>query len=278
MYKDLIVATTGQGDDAAAFEAACALVAEGGGHVAVLVQVSVPIPDGGGMGLFPAGAFVALYEEVHQQGEAARDRWKAALARAGVPGEVRLVDDVLSSPPQTATSQARYADMALIGLGRQGELPVAVHDQLAKMLTGSGRPVLAVPQGARPPPYRRILLGWRAGPNAARAVHDALPMLSRAELVDVLCIDPDRNDSGPGGDPGTDIATHLARHGIAAAVHVEVSGGDEPGALLLRRARALGSDLLVMGGYGHSRLREWALGGTTRYVLTNAALPVFLSH
>lgn len=278
MYKDLIVATTGRGDDAAAFAAACALVAESGGHVAVLVQVHVPVPDGGGMGMFPAGAFVSLYEEVHRQGEEARDRWQEALHRSGVAGEVRLVEDVLSSPPQTATSQARYADMAVIGLGRQGELPAQVHDQLAKMLTGSGRPVLAVANGAKPPPYRRILIGWRAGPNAARAVHDALPMLARADAIDVLCIDPDRNDCGPGGDPATDIATHLSRHGLAAAVHVEVSGGDEPGALLLRHGRTLGADLLVMGGYGHSRLREWALGGTTRYVLGNTTLPVLMSH
>lgn len=278
MYKDLIVATTGHGDDAAAFATARALAATDDGHVAVLVQVRVPVPDGGGMGLFPAEAFVALYEEIHKQGLATRDRWQETLAKAEVAGEVRLVEDVLSSPPQTATFQARYADLALIGLGRQGELPVDVHDQLAKILTGSGRPVLAVAHGARPPPYRRVLVGWRAGANAARAVHDALPLLQRAASIDVLCIDPHRNDSEYGGDPGTDIARHLARHGLPVTVHVEVSGGDEPGAVLLRCARSLGSDLIVMGGYGHSRLREWALGGTTRHVLANTTLPVFLSH
>ena len=278
MYKDLIVATTGHGDDAAAFATACALAAPDGGHVAVLVQVRVPVPDGGGIGLFPAEAFVALYEDVHRLGLENRDRWEEALRRSGAMGEVRLVEDVLSSPPQTATFQARYTDLALIGLGRQGELPVDVHDQLAKMLTGSGRPVIAVSHGASPPPYRRVLVGWRAGANAARAVHDALPLLHRADAIDVLCIDPRRNDSEYGGDPGTDIARHLARHGLSVTVHVEASGGDEPGAVLLRCARALGADLLVMGGYGHSRLREWALGGTTRHVLTHAALPVFLSH
>ena len=278
MYKDLIVATTGHGDDAAAFSTACALAAGDGGHVAVLVQVRVPLPDGGGIGLFPAEAFVALYEEVHRQGVENRDHWEEALRRSGVAGEVRLVEDVLSSPPQTATFQARYTDLAVIGLGRQGELPVDVHDQLAKMLTGSGRPLIAVSRGAKPPPYRRILVGWRAGANAARAVHDALPLLRRADAIDVLCIDPRTDEGGTGADPCTDIARHLGRHGLPVAVHVEVSGGDEPGAVLLRKARTLGADLLVMGGYGHSRLREWALGGTTRHVLANAALPVFLSH
>lgn len=278
MYKDLIVATTGHGDDAAAFSTACALASADGGHVAVLVQVRVPVPDGGGVGLFPAEAFVAMYEEVHRLGMENGDRWKDALRQSGVPGEVRLSEDVLSSPPRTAALQARYADLALIGLGPPGELPVDVHDQLAKLLTGSGRPVVAVSHGARPPPYRRVVVGWRPGAHAARAVHDALPLLARAEAVDVVCVEPRRGDGGYGGDPGADIARHLSRHDLRVTVHVKPDAGDEPGAVLLRSARELEADLLVMGGYGHSRLREWMLGGTTRHVLAHATLPVFLSH
>lgn len=277
MFKDLLVATTGQGDDEAAFAAACALAGTRG-HVAVLVQVAVPIPDTGGMGMFPAAAFVALHEQVHRRGEADCERWREALRRAGVMGEVRLAEDLLASPPQTAALHARYADLAVVGLAADGQLPVDLHDQVARVLSASGRPLLAVPSGAAPKAPARILIGWRPGANATRAVHDAMPLLERAEAIDVVCVDPRRGQGGHGEDPGADIARHLARHDLAVTVHVESSEGDEPGHVLLRRARELGSDLLVMGGYSHSRLREWALGGTTRYILKHATLPVLLAH
>jgi nucleotide-binding universal stress UspA family protein len=277
MFKDFLVATTGQGDDAAAFAAACAL-AETGGHVAVLVQVRVPIPDGGAMGMFPVEAFVALHEQLHRDGVASCDRWREALRRSGVMGEVRLAEDLLSSPPQTAAMQAHYADLAILGLAGHGALPVDVHDQAARLLSGSGRPLLVIPPRHTPSPFARIAIGWRPSANATRAVHDALPLLARATAIDVLCVDPRRGESAHGDDPGADIARHLARHGLTVTVHVVSGGGEEPGAVLQRRARELGASLLVVGGYGHSRLREWAFGGTTRYLLGNATLPVFMAH
>jgi nucleotide-binding universal stress UspA family protein len=278
MFKDLFVATTGQGDDAAAVATACRLAGTDGGHVAVLVQVPVPIPDGGVMGVFPADAFLALHETLHRQAVAECERWRGQLQRAGAAGEVRLAEDMLSSLPQTAALQARYCDLAVVGLGGRGTLPLDVHDQVARILSASGRPLLVVPQGCRPTSYPRIAIGWQPSANAARAVHDALPLLLRASVIDVLCVDPRRGSGAHGAEPGADIARHLARHGLAVTVHVEDGGGDEPGAVLLRRARELGADLLVAGGYGHSRLHEWALGGTTRHLLMHATLPVLLAH
>ena len=279
MFKDLLVATTGHGDDAAAFATACALAAPEDGHVAVLVQVRVPVPDsGGGLGMFPVEAYVALREQLQRDGEADRARWQEAIRRSGVKGEVRVSMDAWSSPPQTAAQQARYADVTLIGLGERGSLPVEVHDQVARVLSGSGRPLLAVHQGCQAANLDRIAIAWHPGASATRAVHDALPLLARAKVIYVVCIDPKPGENGHGEDPGTDIARHLARHGLTVTVHVDSSGGDEPGDVLLRRCRELGAGLLVMGGYSHSRLREWALGGTTRYVLKHATLPVFMAH
>jgi nucleotide-binding universal stress UspA family protein len=278
MFKDLLVATTGQGDDAAAFASACELARAGNGHVAVLVQVSVPLPDGGAMGLFPVDAYVALHGQAHAQGEADCARWRESLRLAGVMGEVRLAEDMLSSVPQTAAMHARYADLAVVGLAAPGSLPIDLHDQVARLLSGSGRPLLVVPRGARPSPGARIAIGWQPGASAARAVHDALPLLRRAKAIDLICVDPRRDERDHGAEPGADIARHLARHDLKVTVHVEAGEGDEPGQVLLRRVRELGADLLVAGGYGHSRLREWVLGGTTRYLLKNTPLPVFLAH
>jgi len=278
MFRDLLVATTGQGDDEAALATACRLADTDGGHVAVLVQVPVPIPDGGVMGMFPADAFLALHATLHRQAVAECERWREQLRRTGVMGEVRLAEDMLSSLPQTAALQARYCDLAVVGLGERGSLPLDVHDQVARILSASGRPVLVVPHGTKPTSYPRIAIGWQPSANAARAVHDALPLLLRASVIDVICVDPRRGTGAHGAEPGADIARHLARHGLAVTVHVETGAGEEPGVVLLRRARELGADLLVAGGYGHSRLHEWALGGTTRYLLAHATLPVLMAH
>lgn len=278
MFRDLLVATTGHGDDAAAFSTGCALAGTEG-HVNVLVQARVPIPDvGGAMGMFPVEAYVALHDQLRADGEAACARWRGALEHAGVMGEVRFAMDAWSSPSQTAAQHAHYADLSVVGLGARGSLPYEVHDQVAKLLTGSGRPVLAVPHGARPPSFTRAVIGWKPGAHAVRAVHDAMPWLARAAAVVVVCVNPVKGESAHGDEPGADIARHLARLGLPVTVQVDAGAADEPGEALLRRCRELGAGVLVMGGYGHSRLREWALGGTTRYMLKHADVPLFLSH
>ena len=277
MVKDLLVTTTGRGDDVAAFNAACTLARASDGHVAVLTQVRVPLPVGDAMGLFPADAFVAEHQRLRAAAEAGNQRWRERLAQAGVKGEVRLSEDLLTSPPLTAAIQARYADLAVIGLGAQDALPVEVHDQVATILARAGRPLLVVPSGTKPFAANRVLVAWQPSANASRALHEALPLLARASAIDVICVDPRRGERDHGEDPGADIARHLARHDLRVTVYVETGAGEEPGEVLLRRAHELGAGLLVMGGYGHSRLREWALGGTTRHVLRHAALPVLMS-
>jgi nucleotide-binding universal stress UspA family protein len=277
MFKDLLVATTGQGDDAAAFAAACALAGVDG-HVAVLVQERVVLPAGGVMAPFPVEAFVVLHEQAQRQGEAACARWREALRLAGVAGEVRFAMDVLSSPPQTAALHSHYADLAVVGLGAPGVLDAGVAETVARLLSESGRPVLVVPKDGQWAPPERIAIAWRPGASAARVVHEALPLLARARVVDVLCVDPHRGEGGHGDDPGADIARHLARHGLAVTVHVDSGAGGEPADVLLRRCRELGAGLLVMGGRGRSRLHEWLVGGTTRHVLAHAPLPVLLAQ
>jgi len=278
MFKDLLVATTGIGDDAAAFASACALARSDDAHVAVLVQVEVPTQDAGTVGMFPVEAFVAMHEQAVRQGEAERARWRNVLERAGVRGEVRLAANLLSSPPRTAAFQAHYADLVLMGLASHGTLPGPVHDQVSKVLHDSGRPLLVVPEGCSPSAYARVAIAWHPGSSAARAVHDAMPFLERASAIDVICANPEPGEGNHGPEPGSDIALHLARHGLDVRVHCEDDRGDEPGRIVLRCAREFGATLLVMGGYSHSRMREWVLGGTTRHVLMHSHLPVLMSH
>jgi nucleotide-binding universal stress UspA family protein len=123
-----------------------------------------------------------------------------------------------------------------------------------------------------------VVIAWNSAREAARAVHDAMPLLIAAEAVTVLTIDPREGPQGHGELPGADISLHLARHGVKAQVERTVSADLPVGEVLLSRLADLGADLLVMGAYGHSRMRELLLGGATRSLLQSMTVPVLMSH
>lgn len=125
---------------------------------------------------------------------------------------------------------------------------------------------------------RRVLVGWDASREATRAVNDAMPLLVGASSVTVIAVDPLQSEDGHGEISGADIALHLARHGVATKIESTVSAGIGIGNTLLSRACNLEADLLVMGTYGHSRVRELVLGGAARTVLASMTLPVLMAH
>jgi nucleotide-binding universal stress UspA family protein len=122
------------------------------------------------------------------------------------------------------------------------------------------------------------LVGWDAGREAARALHDALPLIAKAESVTVLAINPKLGGNGLGDEPGADLARHLARHGLRVTAVQTTSNGLNASDVLLNHAADLSSDLIVVGGYGHARMREILLGGVTRDLLRHATVPVLMSH
>jgi nucleotide-binding universal stress UspA family protein len=123
---------------------------------------------------------------------------------------------------------------------------------------------------------KRVLVAWNASREAARAVSDALPILAQAQSVEVVAFDPDGADHGEVA--GADIALFLARHGVKASAARQSAPDIDVGSQILSRVADSNADLLVMGGYGHSRLRELALGGATRTVLDSMTLPVLMAH
>jgi nucleotide-binding universal stress UspA family protein len=143
----------------------------------------------------------------------------------------------------------------------------------------SGRPTLVVPYiGAAATIGERVMVAWNASREAARAIGDAMPLLERAKVVTVVSVNARPDALGHGEDPGADIGAHLARHGLKVEVErLEARDIDVPNAILSRLADA-GSDLLVMGCYGHSRLREMVLGGVTRTILGEMTVPVLMAH
>jgi nucleotide-binding universal stress UspA family protein len=147
------------------------------------------------------------------------------------------------------------------------------------VVLAAGRPVLMIPYAGQPAALgERVLVAWNASRESTRALTDALPLLQRAAQVDVLTVNARPGRDGHGEMPGADIALYLARHGVSANVHPTHGEDIGVGEWLLSRAADLGTDLIVMGAYGHSRLREMVLGGATRTILQSMTVPVLMSH
>ena len=232
----------------------------------------------GGPDFAAAEAFQDLQQRHRTARQVVSDRlessFRDAADRAGISAEWRSVEETAAT---AAALHARYADLAILGQA-DPENPPLGPGIVEAVLLGSGRPVLIVPYIGADAIGRRVLIAWNAAREAARAVNDALPLITAAEQVTVLSINPERGIAGEGDLPAADIALHLARHGVRAeAAHTQaedVSVGDT----ILSRAADFGADLIVMGGYGHSRAREFVLGGATRSLLRHMTVPVLLSH
>ena len=199
-----------------------------------------------------------------------------AAARAGVTCEWRLVEGDID---RTAVLHARYADVAIVGQNDPEHPAPHASNLVEALLLGSGRPVIVVPYAGRFDAVgRNVMVAWNATREAARAVNDAMPILAKAANVTVFSVNPPDKDVGGPAVPGADIALHLARHGVKAEASSTVSHEIDIGNTMLSRAADFGSDLIVMGGYGHSRQREFIMGGATRTLLQQMTVPVLLSH
>jgi nucleotide-binding universal stress UspA family protein len=124
----------------------------------------------------------------------------------------------------------------------------------------------------------RVLVAWNASRESTRAINDALPLLKNAAMVTVLAVNPKHGIEGHGDVPAADIALHLARHGVKAEAAHTIAKDISEGDALLSYAADLGVDLIVSGGYGHSRAREMVFGGVTRTLLQEMTVPMLLSH
>ena len=227
------------------------------------------------------GSLTSIVHEIERQSRAEAEQARRLLediaGRHGLAAEWRSGS---GDPSELAALHGRYADLIVLGQRNPDE---ATLDRLRPrpevVAMSAGRPLLVVPYaGEFNEIGRRVLIGWDASREATRTVNDALPLLAGADSVTILTIDPKIGGTAHGELPGADIALHLARHGVAATIERTASAGLDPGNVLLSRASDLAADLLVIGAYGHSRLRELVLGGVTRTVLASMILPVLMAH
>ena len=276
-YKTIVVHLDVEARRAERLELACGLATGFDAHLVglfALADMRVPFAFGG-----TAGALLLAEERWRADiaGEAER-QFRDTVARRGVAKAEwrRSTRDALAA----VQLSARYADLVVIGQHEDGR--PAPEERLPpyfvpELVLSAGRPVLLVPYAGRFSSIgSRVLVAWNASREAARAVRDALPLLQRAKKVEIVAFDPDRG-SDHGELPGADVALYLARHGVKATA-AQQSAGIDVGEQILSRAADADADLIVMGAYGQSRVRELVLGGATRTVLRSMTVPVLMSH
>lgn len=282
--RDIVVVLDGSARSDAVLGAAIGIARRLDAHLTGLCPLEMLVPADLGLALVGYPAIVALPETASQLESRARER--AEIIEAGFRERLRR-DDIrgdwhlaVGDSERVVADMARATDLLVLGQHDPGEPTATVARRLVEdALMTTGRPLLLIPFAGRFDTVgSNVLLGWNGSREAARAAHDALLLIKPgAEMTVLSIVSPGRGATLE--VPGAEIAEHLARHGLKVSVARTVAGdGVSDADLLLNYAADSGADLLVAGGYGHSRTRELALGGVTRALLARMTLPVLMSH
>lgn len=276
-FKDIIVHVDTDRACAARLELAIALARLCDAHlVGVFIKSRPDVPGYIGAQVGPE----VMQRHFHQIEEAAEDAERMFclhVKNQDISYEWRVEE---GDPQEVLPVQARYADLLVIGQTDPEEPhEFGLNFCADQVIMEAGRPVLVVPYvGWRKTIGERVMVAWDASRLAARAVSDALPILERAKKVAVLAVNPQLSGERHGDIPGADVSLHLARHGIDAEAQHLSAMDEDPADIILSRAAEEGADLIVMGAYGHLRMRELILGGVTLHMLQHMTVPVLMSH
>lgn len=217
-------------------------------------------------------------------GEArARAEAMARSVERRLPGDLRSAVEPVALPSlglaERLARLARFSDLAVTGRAHGPGRSTLAQAITESLLFGTATPVLVVPDagGVFDRPWERVALAWNDGDEALRAARAALPLLTGARMVDIVIVDPPA-EAPDRGEPGGALSLWLSRHGVRAEVSVLARTAPRTSEILTRFAREKGAEALVMGAYGHSRLREAFLGGATREMLTEVPLPLVMAR
>lgn len=235
-----------------------------------------PVIPGAVMGGIPPEFIEAQRTEADKKAKDAIVRFEAAAKRAGLSAESRVISASMSSAADQFARIGRRFDLVVVG---QADPDEGIQDEVVDetALFESGRPVVFVPfvqkGGVK---LDRVMVCWDGGRAATRAIADSLPLLRKAKQVEIVMI---ASKSAKGDEvAGADLGQHLARHGLKVDVKRITSPDIDVASTILSYAADSSADMIVMGGYGHSRLREFILGGATRGILESMTVPVLMSH
>lgn len=274
--KDIVSIVDLKGEQAAG-RLAADLAVRLDAHVAGFAPVIEPVATSYMAGPMPANIIESARERAREEADTALAAFAEIARRAGARNEQARFTLVDGSAP-TLVTRARLSDLILVGQERrEAELVEPARAALIEaMLFETGVPVLVVPYIFRGEfALDHVTIAWDGGRMAARAVHAALPLLELAGKVSVFVIGDGR---GRDEEPGADVATYLSRHRLEVEiVHGAAPDGDVA-AGILNHASDYDVDMVVMGGYGHSRFREFVLGGVTRHMLEEMTVPTLMAH
>lgn len=274
MIKDVMVRLDGSAADDVRLAAAKDVAETFDGQLVALFINELPhiVPDEG----IAVADSVDLITQARKAGDLTEEKLNDRLSQIRNRFELRRFDVFSDIMPDVAAREARSADafVAIRPNGGAEESPRVVEG----VLFGSGHHLLLVPQ-QKPSTgiFEHIVVAWNASRESARALAEAMPYLHRAKNVSIVTVVEDQ-DIEHEALLGEDAVLHLAHHGIQAALrHIPVENRDVA-ATLLGEAQRSNADLIVLGGYGHSRVREWLLGGVTHSLMNKSPLPLLLAH
>ncbi len=283
--RDLLVVLDGSTRDEAVLGVATVLAQRHDAHLTGYCPLEALMPANLGFALGGYPALTSMQGVVEQiEGEALakaaviETAFRDALQRNDLRGDWELGHGIAGD---VVARRARTVDLVVLGQADPDHpLPPAARHLIEDVLMNAGRPLLLIPFAGRFDTLgTNVLIGWNATREAARAVHDALPLIDPKATVTVLTVERGRPGVELQDTPGADLAAHLARWGLTVtAARTATDGSISDGDALLSYASDIGADLLVVGGYGHSRARELVLGGASRGLLQHMTLPLLMSH
>jgi nucleotide-binding universal stress UspA family protein len=274
-WKDILVFADGSTEGLTRARLAAGLAIDENAHFRICAMAGIPafVGDSGFLSAIDMEAYMSRM--ARDDASMTADAILSALPSLAGRVAVEASETELENVKGLAASLARLADVAIVSQPSVTDSFRLDDAILRGVLFGSGRPCLMFPRWTKPRPWgKRVLVAWKDTPEAARALHDALPILKRAQAVRIF---------GCGGEKNAVsaldlISAHLARHGVPVEGPSLLEDTTDVGAAILNEAGLFGADLIVMGAYGHSRLREMIFGGATETIVRHAKLPVFFAH
>ncbi len=271
-YKDILVIADAEKTAPVRLDVAATVAAAQQAHLVALHVMEKPYTPAAVAVGFPSALIEWQEGWMKERADNAKKAVEDAKRRNGIDFEWRAVRGETTT---AAMLNSRYSDLVVVSQNDE-EHGTSAEDLPESLIMGSGRPTLIVPcYGKFPTVGKRVLVAWSRTRESTRAVHDAMPFLTAADSVTVMEVNPKSDDPHIAG---ADIALHLARHGVKAEVASITAEDIDVSDIILSRAADLGIDLIVTGAYGHSRLREYTLGGVTLQLLRHMTVPVLMSH
>jgi len=244
-------------------------------HVTGLALAMEPLAPGFLASPIPAEFVVEAIEAAEKGARESADRFAAKAAAIGVAAEARTAT-VYSGGTPLVVREAQLSDLIIVGQEHPDQPEPMRTALIEALLFDAGAPLLVIPyHWTAAVNFKRVMIGWDGSSTSARAVHAALPVLAMAEHIDIVIVAGAKSWHG---EPGADVATYLARHGLDVAVSTVAKEAGDIASTLASHAAEASADLMVLGAYGHNRFREFIIGGVTRDVLAGMSVPTLMSH